>query len=584
MKKLLSGNEAVARGFYENGGRVAVAYPGTPSTEILENMVQYKEKINSQWSPNEKVALEVGIGSSFGGARTLVAMKHVGVNVAADPLLTVTYSGIKGGFVLVSADDPGMHSSQNEQDNRYYAKFAKMPLLEPSDSGEAKDFVGLALEISEKYDTPVLLRTTTRISHTKTVVELKEREEHDGLLGFEKNPSKYVMVPANARKRHPVVEERSIKLTQLAESIDVNRVEMNKKEMGVITSGIAYQYVKEAFPEASVLKLGMSFPLPMNKIKSFAEAVETLYVVEELEPFIEEMIKAEGIRVIGKDVIPRCGELNVEIVRRALSPEKEESHVTEKVDEKSLPSRPPVLCPGCPHRGVFYTLNKLKAVVTGDIGCYTLGVQPPLSAMDSTIAMGASIGVNIGLEKALGIDFSRQSVAVIGDSTFMHSGVTGLMDAVYNKGSNTILILDNRITAMTGRQENPGTGYTLMGEETREVDLEALARAIGVEHVRKVDSYDLKALKEVIREEMDRPEVSVVITYNPCMLIRRKKFDIKKYRVNEDKCINCGLCLKVGCPAVVKNEDETKSHIVESLCTGCSVCAQVCPKDAIELV
>jgi len=584
MKKLLSGNEAVARGFYENGGRVAVAYPGTPSTEILENMVQYKEKINSQWSPNEKVALEVGIGSSFGGARTLVAMKHVGVNVAADPLLTVTYSGIKGGFVLVSADDPGMHSSQNEQDNRYYAKFAKMPLLEPSDSGEAKDFVGLALEISEKYDTPVLLRTTTRISHTKTVVELKEREEHDGLLGFEKNPSKYVMVPANARKRHPVVEERSIKLTQLAESIDVNRVEMNKKEMGVITSGIAYQYVKEAFPEASVLKLGMSFPLPMNKIKSFAEAVETLYVVEELEPFIEEMIKAEGIRVIGKDVIPRCGELNVEIVRRALSPEKEESHVTEKVDEKSLPSRPPVLCPGCPHRGVFYTLNKLKAVVTGDIGCYTLGVQPPLSAMDSTIAMGASIGVNIGLEKAMGIDFSRQSVAVIGDSTFMHSGVTGLMDAVYNKGSNTILILDNRITAMTGRQENPGTGYTLMGEETREVDLEALARAIGVEHVRKVDSYDLKALKEVIREEMDRPEVSVIITYNPCMLIRRKKFDIKKYRVNEDKCINCGICLKVGCPAVVKNEDETKSHIVESLCTGCSVCAQVCPKDAIELV
>lgn len=584
MKKLLSGNEAVARGFYENGGRVAVAYPGTPSTEILENMVQYKEKINSQWSPNEKVALEVGIGSSFGGARTLVAMKHVGVNVAADPLLTVTYSGIKGGFVLVSADDPGMHSSQNEQDNRYYAKFAKMPLLEPSDSGEAKDFVGLALEISEKYDTPVLLRTTTRISHTKTVVELKEREEHDGLLGFEKNPSKYVMVPANARKRHPVVEERSVKLTQLAESIDVNRVEMNKKEMGVITSGIAYQYVKEAFPEASVLKLGMSFPLPINKIKSFAEAVETLYVVEELEPFIEEMIKAEGIRVIGKDVIPRCGELNVEIVRHALSPEKEESHVTEKVDEKSLPSRPPVLCPGCPHRGVFYTLNKLKAVVTGDIGCYTLGVQPPLSAMDSTIAMGASIGVNIGLEKALGIDFSRQSVAVIGDSTFMHSGVTGLMDAVYNKGSNTILILDNRITAMTGRQENPGTGYTLMGEETREVDLEALARAIGVEHVRKVDSYDLKALKEVIREEMDRPEVSVVITYNPCMLIRRKKFDIKKYRVNEDKCINCGICLKVGCPAVVKNEDETKSHIVESLCTGCSVCAQVCPKDAIELV
>jgi indolepyruvate ferredoxin oxidoreductase alpha subunit len=584
MKKLLSGNEAVARGFYENGGRVAVAYPGTPSTEILENMVQYKETVNSQWSPNEKVALEVGIGSSFGGARTLVAMKHVGVNVAADPLLTVTYSGIKGGFVLISADDPGMHSSQNEQDNRYYAKFAKMPLLEPADSQEAKDFVGLALDISEKFDTPVLLRTTTRISHTKTVVELKERKEQDSLLGFEKNPPKYVMVPANARKRHPVVEERTGKLAVLSESIDINRVEMNNKEMGIITSGIAYQYVKEAFPNASVLKLGMSFPLPMKKIKEFARAVKTLYVVEELEPFIEEMVRAEGISVTGKDVVPRCGELNVEIVRRSLSRGEEQPVRTDKIDEKALPSRPPVLCPGCPHRGVFYTLNKLKAVVTGDIGCYTLGVQPPLSAMDSTIAMGASIGVNIGLEKALGLDFSRQSVAVIGDSTFMHSGVTGLMDAVYNKGSNTILILDNRITAMTGRQENPGTGHTLMGEETREVDLEALARAIGVEHVRKVDSYDLEALKEAIKEEMARPEVSVVITYNPCMLIRRMKFDIKKFKVNEDKCINCGLCLKVGCPAVVKNEDETKSHIVESLCTGCSVCAQVCPKDAIELV
>jgi len=584
MKKLLSGNEAVARGFYEYGGRVAVAYPGTPSTEILENMVQYKDDVKSQWSPNEKVALEVGIGSSFGGARTLVAMKHVGVNVAADPLLTVTYSGIKGGFVLVSADDPGMHSSQNEQDNRYYAKFAKMPLLEPSDSQEAKDFVGLALDISEKFDTPVLLRTTTRISHTKTVVELKERKENDSLLGFEKNPSKYVMVPANAKKRHPVVEERTMKLTAFSESSDINRVEMKSKEMGIITSGIAYQYVKEAFPDASVLKLGMSFPLPMDKISSFAQAVDTLYVVEELEPFIEEMIKARGISVIGKDVVPRCGELNVEIVRQSLSGRSDGPRSAEKVDEKALPSRPPVLCPGCPHRGVFYTLNKLKAVVTGDIGCYTLGVQPPLSAMDSTIAMGASVGVNIGLEKALGLDFSRHSVAVIGDSTFMHSGVTGLMDAVYNKGSNTVLILDNRITAMTGRQENPGTGYTLMGEETKEVDLEALARAIGVEHVRKVDSYDLSALKEVIKEEMDRPEVSVIITYNPCMLIRRKKFDIKKFKVNEDKCINCGLCLKVGCPAVVKNEDETKSHIVESLCTGCSVCAQVCPKDAIELV
>ncbi|HDS03351.1 MAG TPA: indolepyruvate ferredoxin oxidoreductase subunit alpha [Firmicutes bacterium] len=584
MKKMLSGNEAVARGFYEYGGKVAVAYPGTPSTEILENMVQYKEKVKSQWSPNEKVALEVGIGASFGGARTLVAMKHVGVNVAADPLLTVTYSGIKGGFVLISADDPGMHSSQNEQDNRYYAKFAKMPLLEPSDSQECKDFVGLALEISERFDTPVMLRTTTRISHTKTVVQLKERSEKEGLTGFERNPSKYVMVPANAKKRHPVVEERTLRLAEEAEKTEINRIEMKNNEIGIITSGIAYQYVKEAFPEASVLKLGMSFPLPMKMIAEFAARVKKLYIVEELEPFIEEMIKAAGIPCTGKAIVPRCGELNVDIVRQALSEISHAPQGEEKADTALLPVRPPVLCPGCPHRGVFYTLNKLKAVVTGDIGCYTLGVQPPLSAMDSTIAMGASIGVNIGLEKALGLDFSRQSVAVIGDSTFMHSGVTGLMDAVYNKGSNTVIILDNRITAMTGRQENPGTGYTLMGEETKEVDLEALAKAIGVEHVRKVDSYDLKALKEVIKEEMERPEVSVVITYNPCMLIRRMNFAEKKYKVNEDKCINCGLCLKVGCPAVVKNEDETKSHIVESLCTGCSVCAQVCPKDAIELV
>ena len=583
MKKLLSGNEAVARGFYEYGGHVAVAYPGTPSTEILENMVQYKDALYAQWSPNEKVAIEVGIGASFGGARTLVAMKHVGVNVAADPLMTVTFSGIKGGFVLVSADDPGMHSSQNEQDNRHYAKFAKMPLLEPSDSQEAKEFVGKALEISEKFDTPVLLRLTTRISHTKTLVELGEREEHNELLGFEKNPSKYVMVPANARKRHVVVEERYKKLKEYAENSELNRIEYNDKKIGIITNGIAYQYVKEAFPNASVLKMGMAYPMPINKVKEFAKNVEKLYVVEELEPFMEEMIKAEGVDVIGKEIFPVCGELTPSIIEDAIlgnEAKKVESHF----DEKEIPVRLPVLCPGCPHRGVFYTLNKLKTVVTGDIGCYTLGVQPPLSAMDSTIAMGASIGMNVGLEKALGIDFSRNSVAVIGDSTFMHSGITGLMDAVYNRGTNTIIILDNRITAMTGRQENPGTGKTLFGEETKEIDLEKLCASLGIEHIRTVDSYDLDALKKVLKEEMERPEVSVVITKRPCMLIRGYKYDIKKYVVDADKCINCGKCLQVGCPAVIKNEDETKAIIVEELCTGCSVCAQVCPTDAIQLV
>ncbi|TYB31594.1 MAG: indolepyruvate ferredoxin oxidoreductase subunit alpha [Candidatus Mcinerneyibacterium aminivorans] len=583
MKKLLSGNEAVARGFYEAGGHVATAYPGTPSTEILENMPQYGEDVYSQWSPNEKVALEVGIGSSFGGARTLVAMKHVGVNVAADPLLTLTYSGVKGGFVLVSSDDPGMHSSQNEQDNRFYAKFAKMPLLEPSDSQEAKDFVARALKISEEYDTPVMLRLTTRISHTKTLVELKEREEHNDLLGFEKNPPKYVMVPANGRKRHPIVEERTKKLKDLAENIDINKAEYNDKSIGIITSSIAYQYVKEVFPEASVLKLGMAFPFPINKVKEFAEKVEKLYVVEELEPFMEEMIKAEGIEVTGKDIIPRCGELNPKIIKNAVNKNKNEIKEN-KFEDVKTPIRPPVLCPGCPHRGVFYTLNKLNTVVTGDIGCYTLGVQKPLDAMDSTIAMGASIGVNIGLEKALGKEFSRKSVAVIGDSTFLHSGTTGLMDAVYNKGTNTIIILDNRITAMTGRQDNPSTGYTLMEEETKEVDFEKLAKAIGVERVKIVDSYDLNELKEVISNEIDKEEVSVIITKRPCMLIRRREYDIKTYRVDEDKCINCGLCLKVGCPAVIKNDDETKAKIVESMCTGCSVCAQVCPQDAIKLV
>lgn len=582
MKKLLSGNEAIARGLYEYGCGVATAYPGTPSTEILENCVQYKDSFYSQWSPNEKVAFEVGIGASFGGARTLVAMKHVGVNVAADPLLTVTYSGIKGGFILVSADDPGMHSSQNEQDNRYYAKFAKMPVLEPSDSQEAKDFIGIAFDISEQFDTPVLFRTTTRISHTKALVELGEKREKN-TAEFVKNPQKYVMVPAHAKKRHVIVEERTKKLTEYSENSQINTIEMNDTSFGIITAGASYQYVKDAFPTASVMKIGMPYPFPVEKARAFAKKVQKLYVVEELEPFMEEILKVAGIECIGKDIIPICGELNQNIVKAAILGDQQKI-VASCFDEATMPVRPPVLCPGCPHRGIFYTLNRLKAVVTGDIGCYTLGVAPPLSAMDTTIAMGASIGVNIGLEKAIGKEYSKKTVAVIGDSTFLHSGITGLIDAVYNKGANTILLLDNRITAMTGRQENPATGKTLLGEPTKEVDFVALAKSVGVERVRVVDPYDLKAVETAIKEEMAADEVSVIITNRPCMLIRGQKYEEKKFTVNEDACINCGLCLKVGCPAVIKRDDGKKARIVEKLCTGCSVCAQVCPKKAIEVV
>ncbi len=580
MKRLLSGNEAIARGLFEYGCGVATAYPGTPSTEILENCVQYKDTFYSQWSPNEKVALEVAIGASFGGARTLVAMKHVGVNVAADPLLTVTYSGIKGGFILLTADDPGMHSSQNEQDNRFFAKFAKMPCLEPSDSQEAKEFVGIAFDISEQYDAPVLLRTTTRISHTKTVVELGEQRAKNQ-PSYEKNTSKFVMVPANARKRHVVVEDRLVKLQEYSEKTPINRVEYNDLSFGIITAGASYQYVKDAFPNASVMKVGMPYPFPINMAKAFAAKVKKVYVVEELEPFMEEILKVEGVACVGKEIIPICGELNQQIVKNAILGHQENA-VKPYFEDATLPVRPPVLCPGCPHRGIFYILNKLKAVVTGDIGCYTLGVQPPLSAMDTTIAMGASIGVNIGLEKALGRDYSKKTVAVIGDSTFLHSGITGLIDAVYNKGANTILVLDNRITAMTGRQQNPSTGKTLLGEDTKEVDFVALAKSVGVARVKVIDPYDLKLVEETIKEEMAADEVSVIITNRPCMLIRGLKFEQKKYTVNEEKCINCGKCLKVGCPAVIKRADGKKAQIQAKMCTGCSVCAQVCPVKAIE--
>lgn len=583
MKELLSGNEAIARGAYEYGVRVATAYPGTPSTEILENVVDYKDDIYSEWSPNEKVAMEVAIGSAFAGARSLVAMKHVGLNVAADPFMTLSYTGIKGGLVIVTADDPSMHSSQNEQDNRHYARFAKVPMLEPSDSQEAKDMVGDALDISEEFDTPVLLRTTTRISHAKTVVGKDERKEKPVPEEFEKNPDKFVMVPANAKKRHPIVEERITKLKEFAEKTLLNKVEWNDKEIGIITGGVAYNYAKEVFPRASILKLGLIYPLPDKKIKDFAEKVDKVYIIEELDPFIEDQIKAMGIDVIGKDKLPVTFEYNTKVLRDNLLKETEDDK--KKLDKKSkkaaeddLPHRPPALCAGCPHRSVFYTLNKLGVTVAGDIGCYALGVVPPLSAMDSVVCMGASIGNTHGMELALGDNSKDKVVGVIGDSTFMHSGMTGLLDIVYNKGASTIIILDNRITAMTGHQENPTTGKTLMGEDTVKIDLAKLSKALGVGSVQVVDPYDLDETRTTIEEELEKDEISVVVARRACALLKsvEKK---KPFKVDSDKCQDCGVCLEIGCPALSKGDGQ--SVIDDYLCTGCGVCVQVCPFDAI---
>lgn len=579
MKALLSGNEAIARGAYENGVTVATAYPGTPSTEILENMVNYKDKIYCEWSPNEKVAMEVAIGASFGGARTLVAMKHVGLNVAADPFLTLSYTGVKGGMVVVSADDPSMHSSQNEQDNRHYARLAKVPMLEPSDSQEAKDFVGIALDISEQFDTPVLLRTTTRISHSKTVVELKDRREKPEPAEFERAPQKFVMIPGHARLRHIEVEERLKKLEEYANNAEINRIEWGDAKIGVITSGISYQYVKEAMPEASVLKLGLTYPLAKDLIRSFAEKVDTLFVVEELDPFLEEQIKAMGIKVTGKDKLPLIYEFDQGVIReRLLGEKRKEDNILSDV---SLPPRPPVLCPGCPHRGVFYVLKKLKLVVTGDIGCYTLGVVPPLSAMDTTVCMGASVGMAFGVELALKDKVKHKVVGVIGDSTFVHSGITGLIDIVYNKGASTVIILDNRITGMTGHQDNPATGKTLMGEHTHQLDLGEVARAVGVKSVRVIDPYDLGETERVIREEIAKDEPSVIITNRPCVLIVKDK-EWDKYQVDQELCRSCGMCYKVGCSAIYKENGKAKIDIL--FCTGCGICGQVCRFNAIKKV
>jgi len=577
MKKLLSGNEAIARGAYEAGVRVAAAYPGTPSTEILENIVNYPE-IYAEWSPNEKVALEVGIGASIAGARVLVAMKHVGVNVAADPLMTVAYTGVNGGLVLVSADDPGMHSSQNEQDNRFFAKFAQIPLLEPSDSQEAKDMLKIAYTISEKFDTPVLLRTTTRVAHSKSLVELENREEVT-LKDYEKNAKKYVMLPAFARLRHPLVEERREKLRQYNESSQLNRVEKGSRKIGVITSGVAYQYVKEALPEASVLKLGMTYPLPKKLISEFVKSVETCYVIEELEPFLEEQLKAWGLKVIGKEVFSRIGELSPEIIAQKLG-RQAQAEVAAGGTTEAIPVRPPVLCPGCPHRAVFYTLKKLDLIVTGDIGCYTLGATSPLTSMDTCICMGASIGMAHGMEKARGKEFAKRVVAVIGDSTFIHSGITGLVNMVYNSGVSTVLILDNGTTAMTGHQDHPGTGVTLGKKQVRSVDFVALVKALGVERVQTVDPYDLKAVEKAIQTEVEAEEPSVIIFKRPCVLLKGKEPKGCAW-VDTEICLNCTECSKLGCLSLVYKREGYTPDVNTTLCNGCGLCAKACRYGAI---
>ncbi len=588
-KQLLTGNESIALGAHLASVGVVAGYPGTPSTEIIESMVQADyPNLYAEWAPNEKVALEVAIGASLSGVRSMACMKHVGVNVAADPLMTVTYMGVKGGLVIITADDPGMHSSQNEQDNRNYARFAKVPMLEPSDSQEACDMVAKAFNISEEYDTPVFLRSTTRISHSKGVVKAGDRSATKVEPGFSPDPQKLVMIPAHARKRHPEVLKRLEKLQKLAEIAHnnppkLNRVEWRDRSIGVVTGGIAYQYVREALPDASVFKLGLSYPLPIGQIKSFAGQVEQLYVVEELDPFWETEIRAAGLSVIGKDRLPSAGELTPDIVRSAILDGQESSSGQQKAQKgavQDIPARPPMLCPGCPHRGVFWALSRAGVNVTGDIGCYTLGVMPPLSAIDTTTCMGASIGHALGIKKALGDD-APDTVAVIGDSTFMHSGMTGLADVVYNQGDVTTIILDNRTTAMTGHQGNPSSGYNARLKKAPRTDFVKLARGMGVEDVHRVDPYDLQETARVIKEAEEFPGPSVVIADRPCILLDRDS-QRAPFEVTEE-CTGCGFCLNLGCPALYRTGEEKNAPVAINpvTCTGCGMCAEVCGFSAI---
>ncbi|MGC8926645.1 MAG: indolepyruvate ferredoxin oxidoreductase subunit alpha [Myxococcota bacterium] len=565
-KEILSGNEAIARGAYEAGVAFASAYPGTPSTEILENISRYRE-IYSEWSPNEKVAYEVAYGASLAGVRALVAMKHVGVNVAADPMMTSVYTGVNAGLVLISADDPSMHSSQNEQDNRRYAYFAKMPCIEPSDSQEAKDFLKIAFEISEKFDTPVMLRVTTRVCHSKSIVTLGEKKEVP-YKEYNKDFVKYCMLPSSARVRRVELEKRLARLREYSNKSPLNRIEINRTDIGIITNGISYQHSKEAFPDASILKIGMSNPMPDELIKEFAKKVKKLYVVEELEPYMEEFVKTLGIEVIGKEVIPNIGELTSDIIRNAI--------LGKKViyETPKIPMRPPILCPGCPHRGFFAVTSKLGLTVLGDIGCYTLGAYEPLSAIETCLCMGASIGQAVGFARSYKGKNKNRVVAAIGDSTFVHSGITPLIDAVYNKANVVVCILDNETTAMTGHQEHPGTGRTLMGEETVKLNLEALCKSIGVPHVRVANPNNLKETEKVLKEELAFEGPSVIIFKSPCVVKDRTVWK-KPLKVISEMCAGCGECFKIGCPAIIKDKSG-KAVVDPILCIGCGVCVQVC--------
>ena len=574
MKKLLLGNAAVARGAYEAGVGVVASYPGTPSTEITEEIAKYDE-IYAEWSPNEKVAGEVAIGASIAGSRAMSCMKHVGLNVMADPVFTVSYTGVNGGLVFCVADDPGMHSSQNEQDSRHYAAASKIMMLEPADSSECKEFTRMAFSLSEEFDTPVFIRLSTRVSHSQSLVELGERENVE-LKPYEKNIGKFVMMPANAIKRHVVVEERIKALEAFANSTELNTIEENGSKIGVVTAGISYMYAKEALGNAvDYLKLGMVYPLPTQKLIDFAKKYDKVYVIEELDPIIETHLKSLGIDCIGKDAFTLLGEYTPTMIKKAIL--DIDAPVSATIEE-TIPVRPPVMCAGCPHRGTFYVLKKLGLVVSGDIGCYTLGAVAPLQSVDTTICMGASVSAALGMAKARGAEFNKKLVSVIGDSTFIHSGITGLIDIVYNKGNNTVIILDNSITGMTGHQENPTTGKTIRGVATKQVDLIKLCQAVGIDHIVVADPVDVKGFEKVVKEEVERDEPSVIIAQRPCALLKGVNY-VGKCKIT-DNCKNCKMCMKLGCPAISVRDD--KVVIDATQCNGCGLCVNVCPFGAIE--
>ena len=572
-KQLMLGNKAVARGLYEAGVCFISSYPGTPSTEITEEAAKYDE-IYCEWAPNEKVAMECAFGACLAGRRSFCAQKHVGLNVAADPLYTMSYTGVNAGMVIGVADDAGMHSSQNEQDSRHHAIASKVPMLEPSDSAEALEFTKIAYELSEKYDTPVLLKMCTRVAHSQSIVEPGPRTVPD--KPYEKNIGKYVMMPGNAKKRHPIVEERTRLLTEYAETTPLNRVEMGGTEIGIITASTSYQYVKEVFGDSvSILKLGMANPLPVRLVRDFAQKVQKLVVVEELDPIIENHVRSLGIEVSGKDILPMIGEFSQKLIAKAFGKSTPETYSI----EDQVPARPPVMCAGCPHRGLFYTLKKNKCTVLGDIGCYTLGAVPPLGAIEMTLCMGASIGALHGFNKVRGAESEGHTVAVIGDSTFMHSGMTGLANIAYNQSNSTVIIVDNSITGMTGHQQNPTTGYNIKGDPAGKIDLEKLCHAMGIERVRVVDPYDLAECDKVLKEELAAAEPSVIISRRPCALLKYVKHN-PPLKVNTDKCIGCKSCMRIGCPAIsIKNG---KAHVDNTLCVGCNVCSQLCNFGAFE--